>query len=56
LLSKSFFFRLLPEEEIYAIDGTVLQYGNGELYFLWVGFPQPPGSNYLNIMRLKMSF
>lgn len=29
--------RLLPEEERYGIDGTVLQYKNGELYYLWTG-------------------
>lgn len=44
--------RLLPEEEIYAIDGTVLQYGNGELYFIWTGFPEPPGSMNLYISRM----
>jgi len=45
--------RLLPEEEIYAIDGTVMQYGNGELYFIWTGFPVPPGSMNLYIARME---
>ncbi|CAL8144672.1 unnamed protein product [Orchesella dallaii] len=45
--------RLLPEEDIYAIDGTVLQYGNGELYFIWTGFPDPPGSMNLYIARME---
>jgi len=45
--------RLLPEEEIYAIDGTVMQYGNGELYFIWTGFPIPPGSMNLYIARME---
>jgi GH43 family beta-xylosidase len=42
----------LPDEEIYAIDGTVLQYGNGELYFIWTGFPIPPGSMNLYIAKM----
>jgi GH43 family beta-xylosidase len=46
------FQRLLPDEEIYAIDGTVLQYGNGELYFIWTGFPIPPGSMNLYIAKM----
>lgn len=45
--------RLLPEEEIYAIDGTVLQYTNGELYFIWTGFPEPPGSMNLYIAKMR---
>lgn len=45
--------RLLPEEDIYAIDGTVLQYTNGELYFIWTGFPEPPGSMNLYIARME---
>lgn len=45
--------RLLPEEEIYAIDGTVLQYGNGELYWIWTGFPEPPGKMNLYIARME---
>jgi GH43 family beta-xylosidase len=31
--------RVSPNEELYAIDGTVMQYGNGRLYFIWVGNP-----------------
>lgn len=51
-----------PTEDYYAIDGTILQYGNGNLYFLWSGckeygmdptFPQnlyiAPMSNLLTI-------
>jgi len=45
--------RLLPEENAYAIDGTVMQYGNGELYFIWTGFPVPPGSMNLYIARME---
>lgn len=29
----------VPEEDFWAIDGTVLQYGNGKLYFIWSGWP-----------------
>jgi GH43 family beta-xylosidase len=28
-----------PTEDFWAIDGTVLQYGNGQLYFIWSGWP-----------------
>jgi len=45
--------RLLPEEERYGIDGTVLQYGNGELYYIWTGFSEPPGSMNLFIARME---
>ncbi|ODM95234.1 Extracellular exo-alpha-(1-_5)-L-arabinofuranosidase [Orchesella cincta] len=46
--------RLLPEENIYAIDGTVLQYGpQKDLYFIWTGFPEPPGSMNLYIARME---
>jgi GH43 family beta-xylosidase len=45
--------RLLPDEEIYAIDGTVLQYGDGNLYFIWTGFPIPPGSMNLYIAKME---
>lgn len=30
----------VPEEDYWAIDGTVLQYGNGKLYFIWSGWPE----------------
>lgn len=43
--------RLLAED-IYAIDGTVMQYGNGELYFIWTGHPQPANSMNLYIARM----
>lgn len=45
--------RLLADEEIYAIDGTVLQFINGELYFIWTGFPDPPGKMNLYISRMQ---
>lgn len=32
--------RVVPNEELYAIDGTVMQYGNGQLYFIWTGNPE----------------
>lgn len=33
-------FRLVvPGEDYWAIDGTVMQYGNGQLYFIWSGWP-----------------
>lgn len=28
-----------PTEDFWAIDGTVLKYGNGQLYFIWSGWP-----------------
>jgi GH43 family beta-xylosidase len=28
-----------PKNEFYAIDGSILKKGNGELYFLWAGYP-----------------
>jgi len=28
-----------PTEDFWAIDGTVLEYGNGLLYFIWSGWP-----------------
>jgi GH43 family beta-xylosidase len=28
---------MAPAEDTYAIDGTILQYGNGQMYFLWSG-------------------
>ncbi|ODM95222.1 Extracellular exo-alpha-(1-_5)-L-arabinofuranosidase [Orchesella cincta] len=49
---KNLLYRLLPEENIYAIDGTVLQYDN-QLYFIWTGFPEPPGSMNLYIARME---
>ncbi|KAG4066153.1 hypothetical protein HA402_010355 [Bradysia odoriphaga] len=30
----------IPAEDYWAIDGTVLEYGNGKLYFIWSGWPQ----------------
>jgi GH43 family beta-xylosidase len=30
-------FRLLPDLEDFAIDGTVMKHGNGQLYFAWAG-------------------
>lgn len=30
----------IPGEDYWAIDGTVLEYGNGKLYFIWSGWPQ----------------
>jgi len=45
--------RLLPEEERYGIDGTVLQYGDGALYYIWVGFPEPPGTMNLYIAPMS---
>lgn len=29
----------IPGEDYWAIDGTVLEYGNGRLYFIWSGWP-----------------
>ncbi len=52
--SSFLFHRLLPEEEIYAIDGTVMQYGDGELYFIWTGFPNLPPTS-MNLYIAKMS-
>lgn len=45
--------RLLPEEEKYGIDGTVLQYYNDELYYIWTGFSEPPGSMNLFIAKME---
>ena len=28
-----------PKNEFYAIDGSILRKGNGDLYFLWAGHP-----------------
>jgi GH43 family beta-xylosidase len=30
---------VVPGEDVWAIDGTVLEYGNGQLYFIWSGWP-----------------
>jgi len=45
--------RLLPEaeEDRYGIDGTVLQYKNGELYYIWTGFA---GDGSMNLYIAKM--
>ena len=40
-----------PQDEFYAIDGTVLKLPNGELYFLWCGRPSPAGQG-LYISRM----
>lgn len=32
-----------PENEFYAIDGTILQLPNGNLYFIWCGRPSAAG-------------
>lgn len=29
----------VPGDDFWAIDGTVLEYGNGRLYFIWSGWP-----------------
>lgn len=29
----------MPGDDFWAIDGTVLEYGNGRLYFIWSGWP-----------------
>lgn len=30
---------IVPGQDFWAIDGTVLEYGNGNLYFIWSGWP-----------------
>lgn len=30
----------IEEEDYWAIDGTVLQYGDGKLFFIWSGWPE----------------
>lgn len=30
---------VVPGQDFWAIDGTVLQYGNGQNYFIWSGWP-----------------
>ena len=41
-----------PNDEHYAIDGTVLRTGDGRLYFLWCGRPSPAGQG-LYISRMS---
>jgi len=46
---------VVPFEDYWAIDGTVLEYGNGRLYFIWSGWPTINAGFPQNIYIAPMS-
>jgi len=41
--------------DVWAIDGTVMQYGNGQLYFIWSGWPEINSGMPQNLYIAPMS-
>ena len=54
--TKPFTFvgKITDETDLWAIDGTVLQH-EGEMYFIWSGWPQPDSGNHQNLYIAHMS-
>lgn len=46
--------RLLPEEDIWAVDGTVLQNNDQNLYFIWAGQTSQGNASSVSLYIAKM--
>lgn len=42
-------------DDVWAIDGTVLNYGNGRMYFIWSGWPKIDSEFPQNLYIAPMS-
>src|SRR5687768_7956307 len=46
---------VVPGQDYWAIDATVLRYGNGQLYLLWSGWPELDSGFPQNLYIAPMS-